>query len=206
MARHQHDGDLVVRPGAGADAGLLAHGAEAALGRCHQTCREPPAALQRELGPVGISPGLRHLVRRHQLDMRAGRQTAQQRRAQEAVFDDPAHRRRALVLVGGFAMVEMEEHRAWPAVMAGVGDADVENGLSLVGQLRPDAQRREQALAGVGDGGGPSVKARIRERRQGDAVDQDRVEACLSSRQRQQAAAQAGAHDGEIEPVALHAS
>jgi hypothetical protein len=56
-------------------------------------------------------------------------------------------------------MVEVEEHRAWPAVVAGVGNADVENGLGLVGQLRPDTQRREQALAGVGDGGGPPVES-----------------------------------------------
>ena len=101
-------------------------------------------------------------------------------------------------------MVEVEEHRARPAIVAGVGDADVENGLGLVGQLGPDAQRREQALAGVGDGGGPSVEARVRERLQGHTVDQDRVEAGLSGGERQQAAAQAGAHDGEIEPVALH--
>ena len=77
-------------------------------------------------------------------------------------------------------------------------------GSAWSAELRPDAQRREQALAGVGDGGGPSVEARIGERLQRDAVDQDRVEAGLSGRQRQQAAAQAGAHDGEIEPVALH--
>ena len=93
VARHQHDRDLVVRPGARADAGLLAHGAEAAFGRGDQARREAPAALQHELGAVGIALGLDHLVRRHQLDLRAGRQPAQQGRAQEAVLDDPAHRR-----------------------------------------------------------------------------------------------------------------
>ena len=89
---------------------------------------------------------------------------------------------------------------SWPASemrMSRIGSASV-------GQLRPDAQRREQALAGVGDGGGPPVEACIRERLQRDAVDQDRVEAGLSCRQRQQAAVQAGAHDGKIEPIILH--
>ena len=163
VARHQHDRDLVVGPGARADAGLLAHRAEAALGRRDQARRETPAALEHEFGAVRVALGLDHFIRRDQLDLRAGGQPSQQGRAQEAVLDDPAHRRAARALGGRLAMIEMQEQRARPAVVAGVGDADVEDRLGLVGQIGPDAERREQALAGIGDGGGAAVEAGVGE-------------------------------------------
>src|SRR6266851_7571234 len=53
VVRHQHDGDLVVGPGARSDACLLPHGTEAALGRRHQPRRKPAATLERKVGAVG---------------------------------------------------------------------------------------------------------------------------------------------------------
>ena len=152
-----------------------------------------------------IAIGLDHFVRRDQLDLLAGCQSAQQGRAQEAVLDDPAHRRGLAVLGGRLAMIEMQEQRARPAVVAGVGDADVENRLGLVRQVGPHAQRREQALAGIGDGGGAAVEAGIGEGFQRHPVDQRGAEAGFARGERQQAAVQAGAHDREIEPIAVHA-
>ena len=205
VARHQHDRDLVVGPGARADAGLLAHGAEAAFGRRDQARRETPAALQREFGAVRVAVGLDHFIRRDQLDLRAGRQPSQQGGAQEAVLDDPAHRR-GLIALGRPPRDDRNAGTAgWPAVVAGIGDADIENRLGLVGQFGPDAERREKALAGIGDGGGAAVEAGVGEGCERHAVDQGGAEAGFARGERQQAAVQAGAHHREIEPIAVHA-
>ncbi len=98
----------------------------------------------------------------------------------------------------------MQEQRARPTVMAGIGDADIEDGFGLVGQVGPHAKGREQALAGIGDGGGATIEPGVGERAERYPVDQSSREASLAGGERQQAAVQAGAHDGEIEPVALH--
>ena len=205
VARHQHDRDLAVGPGARADAGLLAHRAQAAFGRRDQARRETPAALERELGAVRVAVGLDHFIRRDQLDLRAGGQPSQQGGAQEAVLDDPSHRRGLGALGGRLAVIEMQEQRARPAVVAGVGDADVENRLGLVGQFGPDAKGCEQALAGIGDGGGAAVEACVGEGLERHPVDQGGAEAGFARGERQQAAVQAGAHHREIEPIAVHA-
>ena len=63
----------------------------------------------------------------------------------------------------------------------------------------------EQALAGIGDGGGAAVEACVGEGFQRHPVDQGGAEAGLARGERQQAAVQAGAHDREIEPIAVHA-
>ena len=91
------------------------------------------------------------------------------------------------------------------AVVTGVGDADIENRLGLVGQFGPDAKGCEQALAGIGDGGGAAVEACISEGLERHPVDQGGAEAGFARGERQQAAVQAGAHHREIEPIAVHA-
>ena len=77
----------------------------------------------------------------------AGCEPAQQRGAQEAVLDDPAHRRRGLGVLGGLAMIEMEEEGARAAVVAGVGDPDVADRLGLGRRARP---RRRAPRTGAG--------------------------------------------------------
>jgi hypothetical protein len=205
VARHQHDRDLVVRPGARADPGLFAHRADPAFGRRDQPRGQAPAAPEREFGAVGIARGLDHFIRRDQLDLRAGRESSQHGRAQETVLDDPSHRLGLAALGCGLAVIEMQEQRAWSAVVAGVGDADVEDRLGLVRQVRPDAQRGEQTVTGIGDGGGAPVEACVGEGFQRHPVDQHRAEPGFTRGEGQQAAVQAGAHDREIEPIAVHA-
>ena len=205
VARHQHDRDLAVGPGARADPGLFAHRADPAFGRRDQPSGETPAALQDEFGTVRIAYGLDHLVRRDQLDLLAGCEPSQQGCTQKAVLDDPSHRLRLAALGRRLAMIEMQEQRARPAVVAGIGDADVEDRLGLVRQVWPDAQRGEQALTGIGDGGGAPVEAGVGEGFQRYPVDQRRAEPGFARGEGQQAAVQAGAHDREIEPIAVHA-
>ena len=164
VARHQHDRDLIVRPGARADAGVLAHRAEAALGRGDQPRREPSAALERDLDLVGAARRVERLVGRDQLDAWAGLQPPQHCGAQETVLDDPAHRRGLALVLGRLAMIEMQEQRTGAPVVAGVGDADVEDRLGAARQLVPHAERLEQPLAGVGDRRGAAVEAGLGQR------------------------------------------
>ena len=199
MVGHQHDRDLVVRPVARADASLLAHRAEAALGRGDQAGGDAPAALQEEAGARGPALGLDHLVRRHELDLGAGGEPAQQRRTEEAVLDDPAHRCRRLGILGGLAMIEMKKERTRAAVVACVGNTDVADRLGLCRHLVPDSQRLEQALAGVGDGGGAAVEARLGQGGQWHAVDQRGRKARFAGSEGQKAAVETRADDRKIE-------
>ena len=115
VARHQHDRDLVVRPGARADAGLLAHRAEAAFGRRDEPRGEAPAALQRELGLVRRR-GWSRSPRRARPARPAGRPpvvAAWPRAGSGSRRSSPSARRLAAV-GGGFAMIEMQEQRARP--------------------------------------------------------------------------------------------
>jgi nitrogen regulatory protein PII len=134
----------------------------------------------------------------------AGSEAAQQGGAQEAVLDDPAHRLGRPLVGRRLAMVEMQEKRAGMAVVASIGDADVEDRLGLGAEIAPQAERLEQALARIGDGRGAPVEARRRERAERHAVDQNGVEARLAGCQREQAAVEARAHDRDIEPPAVH--
>ena len=204
MARHQHQRDLAVGPGARADARLLAQGAEASLGRGDQPRDKLLPAFEAQIGTILIASDLDHFVGRHQLDVPARRDPPQQGGPQEAVLDDPAHGRGVALGGRGLPVVEMQEQRAWPAIVAGIGDPDVEDGFGLVRHLRPYAERVEQALAGIGDGGGASVEAGVREVRQWYAVDQGGAQPRFARGERQQAAVQSGAHDGEIQTVAVH--
>jgi hypothetical protein len=153
---------------------------------------------------MGVAVGLDHLVGRHQLNAGAGREAAQQGRPQEAVLDDPAHRRGGLRIGRGFAVIEVQEQRARAAVVAGVGDADVEDRLGLARDVVPQPQRREQALAGVGDRGGAAVEGGLGHRREGHPVDQRGPEARRARREGEQAAVQAGTDDRQVEPFAVH--
>src|SRR5712664_3265071 len=74
MARHQHDGDLVVGPGARADARILTHRSEATFGRSHQARLDTPAILEGEYRPMRIAVCLDDFGWRHQLDSGAGDQ------------------------------------------------------------------------------------------------------------------------------------
>ena len=127
----------------GADAGLLAHRAETAFGRGDQPRVETPAALEDELGAVRIARGLDHLGRRHQFDRRqaASRRSIAARRKRFSTIqpigaDSPSSR--------SLAMIEMQEQRARPAIVAGIGNADVEDRLGLVRQSvqTPTAAKR----------------------------------------------------------------
>jgi hypothetical protein len=88
--------------------------------------------------------------------------------------------------------------------MPGVGDADVEDRFGVPGEVGPDAQRREQALAGVGDGGGAAVVRGLDQGVEHYPVDQRGGESCLARGERQQAAVQAGTHDDEIGRLVPH--
>ena len=177
VARDQHDRDLVVRPGARTDAGVLAHRAEAALGRGHQP-RRRGAGRSSATRSAGPQSRLVSITSSGATSSTCGQvcQPSQQRGAQEAVLDDPAHRRRHRAASGRrLAMIEMEEERARPAVVAGVGNADVADRLGLAGDIVPDAERREQALAGVGDRRRAAVEAGLGQGRERHPVDQGRV-------------------------------
>ena len=91
--------------------------------------------------------------------------TPQHRGAQEAVLDDPAHRRGIALGLGRLAMIEMQEEGAGAAVVAGIGDADVEDRLGAAFELVPHADRLEKPLAGVGDRRGAAVEAGLGQRR-----------------------------------------
>jgi hypothetical protein len=204
VARHEHDRDLVVRPGACADAGILAHRTLAALGRGDQPRNETATAPQDEIDLVGRAHGVDGFVGRHQLDRRTGGEPAQDRGAQKPVLDDPSHRGGRRVAGIGFAVVEMKEERTGSPVVPCVGDADVEDRFSKVGNVGPDTQRLEQTLARVGDRRRAAVEARVGHRLQRQAVDQRRPQARLASGKRQQAAVEAGPHDRHIEAFAVH--
>jgi hypothetical protein len=68
----------------------------------------------------------------------------------------------------------MQEERARPAVMPDVRNADVADRLGFGGNLVPDAECGEEALAGEGDGSGATVEARLGEGGEWDAVDEGR--------------------------------
>ena len=76
-------------------------------------------------------------------------------------------------------------------------------GSASVRQLVPHAHRLEQALAGVGDGRGAAVEARLGAGLQRHAVDQRGLQPRFARRQGQQAAVEAGADDREIEPLVV---
>ena len=204
MAGNHDDGDLIVRPGAGADAGILAHRAEAAFRRSDQSRRELPAALQHQLDLVGVAGGFQRFVRCDQLDVGAGGEAALDGRTQEPVLDDPAHRRGGLAVGGSFAVIEMQEEGARAPVMSGIRDADVEDGLGFGRHLVPHPQRLEQPLAGIGDGRGAAVEARLAHRLERQAVDQRGLQPCNARRQGKQAAIKAGADDREVEALFVH--
>ena len=199
MVGHQDDRDLVVRPAARADAGLLAHRAEAALGRGDEAGGEAPATLQYQRGATRPALGLNHLVGRDELDLRAGGEPAEQGSPQEAVLDDPAHRRGHVGVPGGFAMVEMKEERAGAAVVTGVGNPDVANRLGVGRHLVPDTERREKALAGEGDRGGAAIEARLGQGGEWYAVDERGRKPHLAGSQSEKAAVEPCPYDSEIE-------
>ena len=151
----------------------------------------------------GLRAGVECLVGRHQLDAWAGLQPPQHRRAQETVLDDPAHRRGLALVLGGLAMIEMQEQRAGAPVVAGVGDADVEDRLGAARQVVPHADRLEEPLAGVGDRRGAAVEAGFGQRGKRHPIDQRGLQARLARGQGQQAAVQARADDGEVEALAV---
>ena len=155
---------------------------------------------------MDVAVGLDHLVGRHELDIRTDGQPPQQGCAQEPVLDDPAHRRgrRRLRIFGGFAVIEMQEQRAGTPVVARVGDPDIEDRLGVRGDVVPDAQRREKALAGIGDRGGAAVEALVGHEVERRPVDQRGPEAGRASREGKQAAVQAGTDNRQIEELVFH--
>ena len=200
---HQDDRDLVVGPAACADAGLFAHRAEAALRRGDQPGGDAPSALQDEAGAIGPALALDDFVGRYEFHLRASGETAQQGGPQEAVLGDPAHRRGGFRIVGGFAMIEMQEEGAGAAVVAGVGNPDVADRLGIGRQLVPEVESREQALARIGYGGGAAVETLLRHRGERYAVDEGRRETRFAGGQREEAAVEACADDGEVEGRAV---
>ena len=96
-------------------------------------------------------------------------------------------------------MVEMQEERAGAAVMAGIGNPDVADRFGVGREFVPEAESREQALARIGDGGGATVEALFRHGGERYAVDEGRREARFAGGQREKAAVEACAHDGEVE-------
>ena len=194
VARHQHDGDLIVRPGARADAGILAHRAEAALGRGDEARRymRPLFSLTRRVPGRARCRALRRARSARPWDRLSRRSRA---RAQEAVLDDPAHR-------GGSLPSPPLRHdrsagkRGGAAVAAGVGDADVEDRLGVGHELAP---RRPAPRKGAGwcrrsrwcgrRRRPPSARSGTRSIR---AVNPDSPAA-----RRQKAAVQAGTDDGK---------
>jgi len=136
--------------------------------------------------------------------VRAGGEPAQQGGAEEPVLDDPAHRCGRLGVVGGFAVVEMEEERARAPVVAGIGDPDIADRLGFGGNLVPDAERGEQALAGIGDSGGAPVEARLGQGSERNAVDEGGQKTRFAGRQGEKAAVEARAYDGEVERTTIH--
>ena len=103
-----------------------------------------------------------------------------------------------------FAVIEMQEEGARAAIVSGVGDADVEDGFGLGRHLVPHADRLEQPLAGVGDGRGAAVEARLAHALERQAVDQRRPQARFAGREGQQAAIEAGTDDHEVEALFVH--
>ena len=160
-------------------------------------------ALQDEAGAIGTALALDDFVGRHEFHFRATGETAQKRGAQEAVLDDPAHRGGVLRVAGGFAMVEMQEEGACAAVVAGVGNPDVPDRFGIGRQLVPEVESGEQALARVGDGGGSTVEPLFRHRGERYAVDEGCRKSRLTGGQREKAAVEARADDGEVEGGAV---
>src|SRR5581483_9445611 len=80
---------------------------------------------------------------------------------------------------------------------------DVEDRLGLARKLVPDAERCEQALAGIGDRGRAAVEGRLGHGLERQPVDQRGAKPRLARRQGEQAAVQAGADNGDVEAVAV---
>ena len=165
VARHQHDRDLVVRPGARADAGVLAHRAEAAFGRGDQARREAPAALQRELGAVGVARWSR-APRRARPARPAGRPASRRSRA--------ARRKRFSTIQPIGAASSRPRRPPRGDRNAGTAGSAGRRGrrrrCGCRGSARPGSASSsqtpsacEQALAGIGDGRGAAVEARLGE-------------------------------------------
>src|SRR5258708_7164715 len=79
-----------------------------------------------------------------------------------------------------FVMIEMKDAWARSPGWAGSGDAGVENRFGIPRHIGPYSERREQALAGIGDGRRAPVEAGFGERPERHPVDQDGIETGVS--------------------------
>ena len=205
VAGDQHDGGLIVGPGARADSRFFARRAGTAFGRGDQARRDRAAAPETDVGAMQGAIDVDHFLRSDQFDVGAGLEAAQDGGAQHAVLDDPAHGDRRLVRACRLAVIEMQEQRACLAVMAGVRDADVEDRFGIGLDVAPHAQGFEEALAGRRDSRCPAIEGRLGHGGKRCPVDQGDAETALAGGQCQNAAAQAGADHGQIEELVFHA-
>ena len=183
---------LLVLPAHGVDAGGIAHKGPAAIGTDQKLAGNPASVLQHGRCPVGRQVYPRHRRRRQRRDRRQGRQSPEHSGPQQTVFDDVAER-----LGADFIVVVVQEYRC-----LSVGDADIEDRRPLLGDLRPDPRRVEQAAGAEGDRRGAAVEMSRCPCRLAVAVDHDGFDAGGAEARRQRQPRHAAAdHDHAAAPM-----
>jgi hypothetical protein len=160
--------------------------------------------FKREFGLVEVALAVDDFVGVNQLDLRAVSEPPQESGTQEAVLDDPAHRGRFGSSGCRLAMIEMQEQRTGTAVVACIGDANIEDWLGFGRDLLPCVQCGEQALAGIRHGRGAAIERGLAHGGERHAINQGGGEPRFGGGQRQQATVEAGAHYRKIEPILIH--